>query len=55
MADGNLHARYRHASDVWRAHHRACEPCRSGQHCPAGAPLYQRFADLQDACLRQLR
>ncbi|MGW1353472.1 hypothetical protein ACWCQE_30020 [Streptomyces sp. NPDC002409] len=55
MADDDLHARYMHASDVWRTHHRDCEPCQSGQHCPDGAPLHQRFADLQDAYLRQLR
>lgn len=51
----DLHTRYMHASDAWRAHRKGCSPCGSGQCCPDGVPLYQRFADLQDAYLRGLR
>ncbi|MFB7211065.1 hypothetical protein [Streptomyces sp. NPDC056255] len=54
MAD-DLHTRYMHASDAWRTHRKGCEPCRSAQHCPDGAPLYQQFAGLQDDYLRHLR
>ncbi|MCX5115193.1 hypothetical protein OOK13_43485 [Streptomyces sp. NBC_00378] len=54
MAD-DLHIRYQHARETWRADYETCEPCRSEQHCSTGAPLYQRFADLQDAYLRGLR
>ncbi|MFF1349343.1 hypothetical protein ACFVZJ_25735 [Streptomyces sp. NPDC058322] len=44
-----------HASAAWRTHRKGCSPCGSGQHCPDGVPLYQRFVDLQDAFLRSLR
>ncbi|MFB6876349.1 hypothetical protein [Streptomyces sp. NPDC056323] len=54
MAD-DLHTRYMRASDAWRTHRKGCSPCGSGQYCPTGKPLYQRFADLQDAYLRGLR
>ncbi|MFE6023333.1 hypothetical protein ACFQ6O_43805 [Streptomyces sp. NPDC056441] len=54
MAD-DLYTRYQQASDTWRTHSSSCESCRAGQHCPAGAPLYRRLADLQDAYLRRLR
>ncbi|MFD4764326.1 hypothetical protein ACFWOJ_37565 [Streptomyces sp. NPDC058439] len=54
MAD-DLYTRYQQAHDTWRTHRSGCQPCRSGQHCPAGAPLSQRFTDLQDAYLRRLR
>ncbi|MFG3532749.1 hypothetical protein ACGF8B_39475 [Streptomyces sp. NPDC047917] len=54
MAD-DLHTSYMHASDAWRTHRKGCPPCGSGQPCPAGAPLYQQFADLQTAYLRRIR
>ncbi|WP_405723016.1 hypothetical protein [Streptomyces sp. NBC_00046] len=54
MAD-DLYTRYQRARDTWRAHCETCEPCRSEQHCPAGAPQYRRLAGLQDAYLRGLR
>ncbi|MET9656817.1 hypothetical protein [Streptomyces sp. NPDC006510] len=54
MAD-DLHTRYQRALDAWCTHSETCEPCRPEQHCPAGAPLYRRLADLQDAYLQQLR
>ncbi|MFE7111118.1 hypothetical protein ACFU98_42825 [Streptomyces sp. NPDC057575] len=53
MAD-DLCTRYQRARDTWSNHSETCEP-RAGQYCPVGAPLYQRFADLQDAYLRGLR
>ncbi|MEV8103573.1 hypothetical protein [Streptomyces sp. NPDC088135] len=54
MAD-DLSTRYQRAASAWRTHRDTCAACRSGQHCPTGAPLYQRLAGLQDAYLRRLR
>ncbi|MEU9321452.1 hypothetical protein [Streptomyces sp. NPDC048295] len=54
MAD-DLRTRYMQAAATWRAHRETCEPCRSEQHCPAGAPLYRRLADIQDARIRRIR
>ncbi|MFB7076493.1 hypothetical protein [Streptomyces sp. NPDC056308] len=54
MAD-DLYTRYQQARDTWRTHQETCESCRAGQHCPAGAPLDRRLADLQDAYLCRLR
>ncbi|MFJ1847073.1 hypothetical protein [Streptomyces sp. NPDC088146] len=54
MAD-NLHTRYMQAAATWRTHRESCAPCRSGQRCPTGDPLYRRLADLQDAYHRRIR
>ncbi|MFJ2875467.1 MULTISPECIES: hypothetical protein [unclassified Streptomyces] len=43
------------ARTTWRTHCESCAPCRSGQHCHTGAPLYRQLGDLQDAYLRRLR
>lgn len=51
----DLHTRYMQAHDAWRAHRTVCKPCRSGAHCPAGAPLAERFERLQDAYLSRSR
>ncbi|MEV3999138.1 hypothetical protein ACFYPK_32825 [Streptomyces halstedii] len=54
MAD-SLHTRYVNASDAWRAHRKGCQPCQTGRHCEAGAPLFERVVRLQDAYLNHLR
>ncbi|MFF3358198.1 hypothetical protein ACFYWN_37580 [Streptomyces sp. NPDC002917] len=54
MAD-DLHARYMQASNTWRTHLNRCRPCQTGQHCTAGAPLYEQFCRLQDAYNQRLR
>ncbi|MFD7498311.1 hypothetical protein ACFV8T_39365 [Streptomyces sp. NPDC059832] len=45
----DLYARYQQAAATWRTHRETCAACRSEQHCPTGAPLYRRLAELQDA------
>lgn len=54
MAD-SLHTRYMAASDAWRIHRKGCPPCQSGQPCGTGAPLFERFARLQNDYLTHLR
>ncbi|MGW0669794.1 hypothetical protein [Streptomyces sp. NPDC002746] len=54
MAD-SLHTRYMAASDTWRTHRKGCKDCAAGCHCPAGAPLFEQFARLQNAYLTHLR
>ncbi|MCX4657363.1 hypothetical protein OG249_36490 [Streptomyces microflavus] len=50
----DIYTRYMAASDAWSAHLKGCQ-CTAEQPCPAGAPLRERFSDLQDAYLTHLR
>lgn len=52
MAD-DLHARYMHAAEAWRAHRADCTTCQPGAPCTAGATLTERFERLQDAYLNR--
>ncbi|MEU9061719.1 hypothetical protein AB0D13_23370 [Streptomyces sp. NPDC048430] len=54
MAD-DLHTRYMDAAATWRAHQANCTACQSSPRCEAGAPLFERFARLQDAYLTRRR
>ncbi|MGW2841850.1 hypothetical protein ACWCWD_29195 [Streptomyces sp. NPDC001493] len=54
MADSLL-TRYMAAHRTWRDHSGDCTTCQPDTPCKTGRPLYERFADLQDAYLRTLR
>lgn len=54
MAD-DLHARYMDATETWRTHRKGCQPCQNHRPCETGAPLVERFAQLQSAYLNRLR
>ncbi|MEU5372474.1 hypothetical protein ABZ362_26490 [Streptomyces sp. NPDC005951] len=55
MAD-DLYTRYMEALSVWKDHAADCGTCTTTQPaCPAGDPLWERLARLQDAYLNHQR
>ncbi|MER5556343.1 hypothetical protein ABT001_32600 [Streptomyces sp. NPDC002793] len=54
MAD-DLHTRYMAAANTWDAHRAGCTTCQHTTPCKTGAPLFERFARLQDAYLNRHR
>jgi hypothetical protein len=49
----DLYTRYLAADRAWRVHASDCTSCKACTHCRAGAPLYERFARIQDAYLQR--
>ncbi|MDI3390477.1 hypothetical protein QIS99_30425 [Streptomyces sp. B-S-A8] len=53
-ANSPLFRTYRDADRKWSAHVAACQHCGHEPGCPAGQPLFNRFAELQSAYLDAL-
>jgi predicted aldo/keto reductase-like oxidoreductase len=51
----DLYTRYMKAYQANEQHKRSCTRCNPDAPCPAGAPLAERFARLQDAYLTRQR
>lgn len=55
MSGSDLHTRYMAATNTWDAHRAGCTICQHHTPCETGAPLFERFARIQDAYLNRHR
>ncbi|MBB1252567.1 hypothetical protein H3146_04145 [Streptomyces sp. OF3] len=55
MPRSSLYDRYQKAGSDYQAHRAECGQCTDAAHCPAGHPLYETWARLQDLYLKHFR